>query len=101
MTININGVKVTLKRTLRSLVFYESITKKMFAPETITDVITYYYSVVMSSAKDMQLTLDDFMDWLDSDDSHASTIGEFSNWLAKANAVESQLSDGEKKRTVK
>ena len=65
MKIKIQEKEIELKKTFRSYIIFESITDKIFAPKTMSDVVTYFYSVVLASEKDINLTFDEFIDWLD------------------------------------
>ena len=75
---------------------FESITDKAFAPKTLTDMITYFYCVVMSSCKDLELPFDEFIDWLDE---HDEMMQQFTQWLAGVNEIEAGMT--KKKRVAK
>ena len=78
MDVTIKGNTYALKYSFRALMIYENITQKSFNPQGLTDVITFFYSVVVASAKDMALSFDDFIDWIDA---NPSALNEFSQWL--------------------
>lgn len=78
MTIKIKDKEVELKYTLRSMLMYENITDKSFNPETLTDVITFMYCVVVASSQDYSLKFDDFISELDE---HPELIANFGEWL--------------------
>lgn len=78
MNVKINKKDIELKFTLRSMMMYENITGKTFAPEGISDILTFMYCVVICSSKDYSLTFDDFIDWLDGSQ---EKLTEFSGWL--------------------
>ena len=78
MNVTIKEKEITLKYSFRALMIYENITQKSFNPQGLTDVITFFYSVVVASAKDMALSFDDFIDWIDA---NPSALNEFSQWL--------------------
>ena len=78
MKIKIKDKEIELKYSIRSMIMYENITNKSFGTQTLTDVITYMYCVVVSSAKDYSITFDEFIDYIDD---NASVLGEFSNWI--------------------
>ena len=90
MNINIQGKDVELKRSLRSMIFYESLAGKPFEPKQLVDIITYFYSVVMSSERTLTITLDEFVDLLDE---NPQLLIDFSTWLAHVFALESQLKE--------
>ncbi len=75
MKVTIKEKDITLKYTFRALMIYENITNKSFNPKGISDVVIFFYSVVVASSKDTSLTFDDFLDWLDD---NPAAINEFS-----------------------
>lgn len=99
MEITINEKNITLKNTMRSYIIFESITNKTFSPRTVTDLITYFYSVVLASDTDLQLQYDDFIDWLDN---NPAVLNDFSEWINQINDINSQYNkQGTKKKTTK
>lgn len=95
MEIQINDRKITLKKTFRSYIIFESATGKPFAPKTLTDTIMYFYCVVIASDPDLELSFDAFVDWLDS---APTALQEFTEWLVKQSEIESSTA---KKKTVR
>jgi len=90
MKIKIKDRDVELKQTLRSAIMYENIQGK--SPENIdgiTDMVVYIYCVVIGSDKTLDITLDEFIDYIDV---HPEVINDFSLWIAEINAVTTQLS---------
>ena len=98
MKIKIKDLEITLKNSFRSLIIYEAMTKKTFKPETITDVIVYFFSVISASANPQQVDWDDFMNWLDD---NPSAIAEFQNWLTSTMAFNGQFGNDSKKKVKK
>lgn len=96
MTITINNKEVTLKKTFRSYIIFESATGKAFAPHTITDSILYMYCVIISSDESLELTFEDFLEWLDNNE---TALQEFTDWLIKQSEIEGGIT--KKKRTLK
>lgn len=80
MTIQIRQTEITLKYSMRALFQYENITGQSFNPKTLQDFCTFFYCVVCSSNKDLDLTFDEFVDFLDED---PSKMNEFAEWLSK------------------
>ena len=74
MNININDKEITLKYSLRAMMMYENVTNKTLNPSGITEVVTFFYCVVLASSKDYSLSFEDFMDWLDE---NPDTLKEF------------------------
>lgn len=88
MKITIKDKEIELKYTMRSMLMYENITDKTFMPNTMTDIVTYMYCVVLSSTKDYSLSFDDFLDYIDE---NVGVINEFSQWLTDIVAVHNNL----------
>lgn len=78
MTIEINGKQLELKYSFRALMIYENITKKTFNPKTVSDMVVFFYSVVLAANKGCELLFDDFLDWIDA---NPDSISMFSKWL--------------------
>lgn len=98
MKIKIKDLEITLKNSFRSLVIYEAMTKKSFKPETITDVIVYFFSVISASANPEQVDWDDYMDWLDE---NPMAINEFQTWLTSSMQFNGQFGNDTKKKVKK
>ena len=98
MKIKIKDLEITLKNSFRSLIIYEAMTKKTFKPETITDVIVYFFSVISASANPAQVDWDDFMNWLDE---NPNAISEFQNWLTSTMSFNGQFGNDAKKKVKK
>lgn len=83
---------------------YENITGKSFEPTTMTDIINFFFCVVLTSSKDYDLKYNDFLDILDE---HPQYMVEFSNWLSdeytKSNMLSPEPEEGEedKKKVTK
>lgn len=95
MTITIKDKTITLKKTFRSLIAYESAMGKTFNPTTITESIMYFYCVIISSDSDIELSFDNFMDWLDE---NPTALQDFTQWLIEQNTIENKLT---KKKSTK
>ena len=98
MKINIKDKEIELKKTFRSYVIYESITDKIFNPKTMSDIITYFYSVVLASDRNLELTFDQFIDWLDENE---NALNDFEKWLTEINEVDSQFQSKKKEKKTK
>ena len=94
MEIVIKGNKVNLKYSFRALMIYENIAQKSFNPKGISDVVVFFYSVVVASTKDTTLSFDDFIDWLDE---QPTAINDFSVWLTSVFNAQSGLINKEVK----
>lgn len=80
MKVRIKEQEVELRYSMRSLFMFERVANKSFNPTTIEDFCTFFYCVVCSSNKDLDLTFDEFVDYLDED---PSKMNEFAEWLSK------------------
>ena len=65
MEIVIKNKTIDLKYSFRALMIYENITQKNFNPKGLSDVVVFFYSIVVATSKDTTLSFDDFLDWLD------------------------------------
>ena len=92
MTIKIKDREVTLKYTFRSLILYENIQNKSFAPDTTTDVLIYMFCIILASDKELDLTFDEFLDMVDD---NPGLIVKFSDWLVKELNKDTMLSPSE------
>ena len=79
MKVTIKEQEITLKYSMRSLFLYERKSGESFSPRNLEQYCLYFYCVVCSSNKDLDLTFDDFIDFLDED---PSKITEFAEWLS-------------------
>lgn len=79
MKVRIKEQEVELRYSMRSLFMYEKIVGQ-FNPKTIEEFATFFYCVLCSSNKDIDLTFDEFVDYLDED---PSKMNEFAEWLSK------------------
>ncbi len=95
MEITIKEKTIQLKKTFRSLIAYESAMGKSFKPETFTEYIMYFYCVIIASDLSIELTYDEFINWLDE---NPNVLDEFSQWILEQNNREAKLT---KKKTVK
>ncbi len=77
MKVNIKGKEIELKYTVRSMMNYESIMGKTFAPEGITEIVIYFYATILASSKDTSISYDDFIEWFDEN----QPLDEFTQWL--------------------
>lgn len=88
MKINIKGKEVELKNTFRSMIIYEKVAGKTFNPQGITEILLYFYSVIMASDKDCELEFDDLLDMVDA---NPKLITDFSEWLNKSFRISNYL----------
>ena len=56
MKITINDKEIELKNKLRAILIYEQITDKTFNPTTLTDMMLYFYCVVLANEPSINLS---------------------------------------------
>lgn len=78
MKIQIKDKEIELKQSLRALLMYENITDKSFNPQNFSDIITYFYCIVVCSSKDYSLSFDEFIDLIDE---NPVILEEMTKWL--------------------
>ena len=98
MTITINNKEVTLKKTFRSVIAYEQAMKKPFNPTTLSETIMYFYCVIISSDTELEITYDDFITWLDNNE---TSLKNFTEWVIKVNQIEDTTAKKKSVRTTK
>ncbi len=82
-----------LKYTNRAIMLFESIAGKVFAINTVTDNILFFYCVLLANNQDVfTLTFDQFVDELDN---QPEALTNYTEWLASAVALQTQ---GQKKK---
>lgn len=78
MKIQYKDKEIELKQSLRALLMYENITNKSFNPQNFTEILTYFYCIIVSSSKDFSIKFDDFVDYIDE---NPVILEEMTNWL--------------------
>lgn len=100
MKVTIKGQQeVELRYSMRSLFMYENITGQSFSPKTIQDFCTFFYCVLCSSNKDLDLTFDDFIDEVI--DPNPQVMNEFAEWLGKMMTKNNFLSGQSQEKETK
>lgn len=99
MKLKIKDREVELKYSFRSLILYENIQKKSFAPESTTDVLIFMFCTILASDRDLQLDFNDFLDMIDE---NPQLVVDFSSWLTaeinKGNTLTAEDDGDEKKK---
>ena len=95
MTIQIKDNTIELKQTLRSMIIFEKITERTFNIINISDVVIYFYSVVMASSLNSNIAFDEFVDWLDN---NPEAFTEFNEWLTTEAEKNNKLTGKKKKK---
>ena len=99
MKVTIKEQEITLKYSLRSLFLYERKTGDSFSPRNIEQFCLYFYCVVCSSNKDLDLTFDDFIDEVI--DPNPQVMNEFAEWLGKTMQKNNFLSGQSQEKETK
>ena len=94
-TYNNENEETELKQSYRALMIFENITNKSLELKTTTDIIYYFYSVVVASSKHYDYLFDDFMDWLDN---NQEKLNEFVNWNVEIMEQQNKLSPENKEK---
>lgn len=90
MKVTIKEQEVELRYSMRALFTYERISGQTFNPKTLEDFCTFFYCVVCSSNKDLDLTFDEFIDEVI--DPNPEMLNQFALWLSSTMQKNSFLS---------
>lgn len=107
MKVTIKDQQVEMHSSMRSLFMFERVANKSFNPRTIEDFATFFYCVVCSSNKDLDLTFDEFIDEVI--DPNPQLLNQFAEWLSAtmqknsflSNSAQSQEKEGKGKGNKK
>ena len=79
MKVKLNDKEIELKYGFRALMAYENVMDKSLEMNTLSDILTFFYCIVITSARDNSIEFDDFMDYVDE---HPEAVAEFNSWLS-------------------
>lgn len=96
MKITYHEKEYELRYSFRALMIYENITGKSFQPQSLTDIIIFFYATLLGVTKDNPVKYDDFLDWLDE---NPAEVNNFSQWLMDVFGLNEKLTP--KKETPK
>ena len=96
MKITIKNKEITLKKGFRSLIMFEKAKGGQFESKTLSDLILYFYCVVVSSDLSLDLTFDEFIEWLDE---NQQELLNFSNMIIREGEKD-KLTAGDAKKKV-
>lgn len=85
MTITIKGREIELKYSIRALLIFENITGESFKGDTLEQMVTLFYSIVLSSTKDFTINFDEFLDEIDN---NPELLKQYTEWLLDMNKVQ-------------
>lgn len=92
MKITIYNKEINLRYSFRAMMIYEKITGTSFNPKGITEIMIYFYSTILASDKDIALTFEDFMNWIDE---NPTVLNDFSSWLTSTLTKNGVMSDSD------
>jgi hypothetical protein len=88
MQITINNQAIDLKINMKTFLLYENITDSSFTATSMTDLLTFFYCIVVSSMDDYSLSFDDFLNWVNDNPDHLSGIYQ---WIIDSQNNQSKL----------
>lgn len=103
MIFPVHDKEVELKYSFRGFMIYENIEGHSFEPNSLTDVLVFFYATVLASSKDYSFTWDEFMDIIDT---NPMLVTEFSNWIVTQGEASQRITpetkeDGKEKKKPK
>lgn len=98
MKLNIQNKEINIKYSFKGFMAYEQITGESFKPQGLNEIITLFYSMVMTSNNDLTITFDEFIDWLDE---NPEQLNNFSTFLVENTKRVEALSPKDNNKEVK
>lgn len=95
MEITIKDKSYELKKTFRSILIYEEIKGELFNPQSVSDILLYFYSTLLASNPSMDITFNDFLQFLDE---NPDSLNNFVEWIELQNKKESYYQPSKKKK---
>lgn len=97
MKITINNQDVELKINMKAFLLYENITDTSFTAKSMTDLITFFYCIVVASMDNYSLTFDSFLDWVNDNPEH---LNEIYKWIIDSQNNQAKLSGQNKQNSI-
>lgn len=69
-----------LKYTFRAMMLYENITGAAFNPKTMSDMIVFFYCILLAQSKNDPIDFDEFLSYLDD---NQDIFDQFTQWLVE------------------
>lgn len=82
MRIIIENKEIEIKNSFKAMMYFEQINETSFETTTLTNVILYFYCCVLANKAGVNLTFDEFIEWLDE---NQDELNNFITWLGKVN----------------
>ena len=92
MKVTIKNKEIELRYSFRSMMIYEKITGTSFNPKGITEIMIYFYSSILASDKNIDLSFEEFMNWVDGE---PKALNDFSMWLTSTLTKNSVLNESD------
>lgn len=89
MKVDINNREIELRYSFRAYMIFEQITEHSFMGNNLSDFITFFYSVLMASDRELAIDFDNFIEWLDD---NPDKLNEFTEWMIANTKKQSELS---------
>lgn len=89
MKVEIENREIELRYTFRAYMIFEQITEHSFTGSNLSDFITFFYSVLMASDRELAIDFDNFIEWLDD---NPDKLNEFTEWMIANTKKQSDLS---------
>lgn len=86
-------INLSLRYSLRALMFWEQMMSKAFDIQTLTDTYVLFYCFLLASNKPFDISFEQFMDMLD--ENH-NAVREFNTWFREQTELQAQTSNPEK-----
>lgn len=95
--ISIRGIDYILRRSIKNRIFFEAMGKGVDIESTF-GVVLLFFATIMANNRDCALTLEEFMEALDEDETLLQT---YSDWLTKAVEQDKVFEDKDEKKSPK
>lgn len=100
MKIEIKGKEYPLVYNIRTMMLFEGLRDKAFGITTVTDWLFLVYSSILAANKNLEYTLDEFIeDYMD--DVHLEALQPYFDWLRGQMEVSQQFVDKKEEGTKK
>lgn len=93
MTITIDNKPIELKITMKAFLLYENITDTSFTVTSMTDLITMFYCIVVSSMNDYSLSFETFLNWVND---NPDRLAEIYKWIIDSQNNQANLTGAKK-----
>lgn len=92
MKVTIKNKEIELRYSFRSMMIYEKITGTSFNPKGVTEIMIYFYSSILASDKNIDLSFEDFMNWIDE---NPNALNDFTMWITSTLTKNSVLNESD------